>query len=47
MAKKDNPKQALPNPKHVANAALQAYFNLSKHWSLSVKDEITLLVSPP
>jgi len=47
MAKKDNRKQALPNPKQVANAALQAYFNLSKHWSLSVKDEITLLGSPP
>lgn len=44
---------SLPNnpvnldPKRVATAALQAYFNLTKQWELSVKEERTLLGLPP
>lgn len=41
--------QAQPqlDPQRVANAALQAFFNLSGHWKLSAKEERTLLGSPP
>lgn len=35
------------DPKRVASAALQAFFNLSVHWKLSVAQERTLLGSPP
>jgi len=35
------------DPKRVASAALQAFFNLSAHWKLSVAEERTLLGSPP
>lgn len=33
--------------KRVANAALQAFFNLSQHWGLSALEERKLLGSPP
>lgn len=39
--------QAQKNPKKIASAALQAFFNLSGHWGLSVSEERTLLGSPP
>lgn len=39
--------QSQLNPQRVANAALQAFFNLSGHWQLSAKEERTLLGSPP
>ena len=35
------------DPRRLATAALQAFFNLSKRWGLSVKQERTLLGSPP
>jgi len=35
------------DPKGVASAALQAFFNISGHWSLSASEERTLLGSPP
>ena len=35
------------DPKKVASAALQAFFNLSERWGLSVSEERTLLGSPP
>lgn len=39
--------QTQHDPKRVASAALQAFFNLSAHWKLSVAEERTLLGSPP
>lgn len=39
--------RAEPDPKKVATAALQAFFNLSNHWHLSVSEERALLGSPP
>ena len=39
--------QTQHDPKRVASAALQAFFNLSAHWQLSVAEERTLLGSPP
>ncbi len=39
--------QGQRDPKRVASAALQAFFNLSNHWQLSVTEERTLLGSPP
>lgn len=35
------------DPKRIASAALQAFFNLSTRWQLSVAEERTLLGSPP
>lgn len=35
------------DPKKIASAALQAFFNLSGRWGLSVSEERTLLGSPP
>lgn len=35
------------DPRRIASAALQAFFNLSKCWELSVSEERTLLGSPP
>lgn len=35
------------DPKRLASAGLQAFFNLSKRWGLSVAEERTLLGSPP
>jgi len=35
------------DPKRIASAALQAFFNLSTRWKLSVAEERTLLGSPP
>lgn len=40
-------RQPLRDPKRVASAALQAFFNLSKHWKLSGAEERILLGSPP
>lgn len=39
--------QTQPDPKRIASAALQAFFNLSTHWELSVTEERALLGSPP
>ncbi len=39
--------QSQHDPKRIAGAALQAFFNLSSHWKLSVTEERTLLGSPP
>ena len=39
--------QAQKDPKKVASAALQAFFNLSQRWGLSVSEERTLLGAPP
>jgi len=39
--------QTQHDPRRVASAALQAFFNLSAHWKLSVAEERTLLGSPP
>lgn len=36
-----------PDPRLVASAALQAFFNLSPHWGLSAAEERILLGSPP
>ncbi len=36
-----------PDPERVANAALQAFFNLAERWGLSAKEERVLLGSPP
>ena len=35
------------DPKKIASAALQAYFNLSDRWGLSVSEQRTLLGAPP
>ena len=35
------------DPKRIASAALQAFFNLSARWKLSVTEERTLLGAPP
>ncbi len=35
------------DPKRIASAALQAFFNISNHWGLSVANERILLGSPP
>jgi len=35
------------DPEKIASAALQAFFNLSKHWKLKAKEEKILLGSPP
>ena len=35
------------DPKKIASAALQAFFNLSERWGLSVSEQRTLLGSPP
>jgi len=40
-------KQTQYDPKKIANAALQAFFNLSNLWNLSATEERTLLGSPP
>jgi len=40
-------KQSQKDSKRVASAALQAFFNLSGRWGLSVAEERTLLGSPP
>ncbi len=49
MLKKDHfSKNSKPlAPEKVANAALQAFFNLSQHWQLSAKEERILLGNPP
>ncbi len=39
--------QARHNPRRIASAALQAFFNLSSHWKLSGSEERILLGSPP
>lgn len=39
--------QSRQDPRRIANAALQAFFNLSTHWQLSGADERILLGSPP
>ncbi len=39
--------QTQHDPKKIANAALQAFFNLSNRWKLSAAEERTLLGSPP
>lgn len=39
--------QTQHDPRRIASAALQAFFNLSSHWKLSVAEERTLLGSPP
>ncbi len=39
--------QTQRDPKRVASAALQAFFNLSMRWKLSVMEERTLLGLPP
>ncbi len=39
--------QVQPDAKRVTSAALQAFFNLSTHWKLSVAEERALLGSPP
>ena len=39
--------QTQPDSKRVASAALQAFFNLSARWKLSVAEERALLGSPP
>lgn len=39
--------QTQRDPKRTASAALQAFFNLSEHWSLTASEERTLLGSPP
>ncbi len=38
--------EAQPDPKRVASAALQAFFNLTDRWQLSVAEERTLLGAP-
>lgn len=38
---------AKPDPKRVASAALQAFFNLCERWQLSASDQRTLLGAPP
>ncbi len=35
------------DPKRMASAALQAFFNIANNWELSVAEERTLLGSPP
>ena len=49
MLKKDHySKNSTPlAPEKVANAALQAFFNLSQHWQLLAKEERILLGNPP
>ncbi|MDX2463826.1 MAG: MbcA/ParS/Xre antitoxin family protein [Porticoccus sp.] len=44
-----NPAQNHPqlDPRRLSSAALQAFFNLSSHWDLSVAEERTLLGAPP
>ena len=39
--------QAQRDPRRIASAALQAFFNLSTNWGLSVGEERALLGSPP
>jgi hypothetical protein len=39
--------QTQHDPRRIANAALQAFFNLSTRWKLSVTEERTLLGAPP
>jgi len=39
--------QTRHDPRRVASAALQAFFNLSAHWKLTATEERTLLGSPP
>ena len=36
-----------PDPRRLGSAALQAFFNLSEQWQLSVAEERTLLGAPP
>ena len=38
--------QIRKDPSHIANAALQAFFNLTKIWGLSSTEERTLLGAP-
>ncbi len=38
--------QSKQDPKRIASAALQAFFNLTQHWQLSVAEERTLLGTP-
>jgi len=40
-------KQTQHDPKKVASAALQAFFNLAERWQLSTVEQRTLLGSPP
>ena len=40
-------RQAAHDPNKVANAALQAFFNLAKHWQLSASEQRELLGAPP
>ncbi|MDX2464432.1 MAG: MbcA/ParS/Xre antitoxin family protein [Porticoccus sp.] len=35
------------DPRRIGSVALQAFFNLSGHWNLSVAEERTLLGAPP
>jgi len=44
---KSDKQSAVHDPKKVASAALQAFFNLSSHWKLSVSEERALLGAPP
>jgi len=39
--------QSQYDPRRIASAALQAFFNLSSHWQLSATEERTLLGAPP
>ncbi len=39
--------QAQRDPKRIASAALQAFFNLAERWKLTASEERTLLGSPP
>ncbi len=39
--------QAQHDPKRIASAALQAFFSLSAHWTLSASEERVLLGTPP
>ena len=43
-AQNQNPQR---DPKRMASAALQAFFNIANNWQLSVAEERTLLGSPP
>jgi len=47
--KQDNTQRLQPqfDSERVASAALQAFFNLSKQWGLSAKEERVLLGTPP
>ncbi len=42
-----HPKKPEHDPRRIASAALQAFFNLSNRWKLSSSEERILLGSPP